>query len=80
MGIEAGSWVPSFWFVSQDTIRAPNEAKTLKKASWLSILVTTAFYMSIGTIGYAAFGDDCPGNLLTGTSGPHPILTSCIAM
>ena len=55
----------------QDTIRAPNEAKILKKASWVSMLVTSAFYLAIGTIGYAAFGDDCPGNLLTGTSGLH---------
>ena len=58
--------------MSQDTIRAPNEAKILKKASWVSMLVTSAFYLAIGTIGYAAFGDDCPGNLLTGTSELPP--------
>ena len=65
--------------VSQDTIRAPNEAKTLKRASWISILVTTAFYMSIGTIGYAAFGDDCPGNLLTGFGFYEPYWLVIIA-
>ena len=55
----------------QDTIRAPNEAKTLKKASLVSIAITSAFYMAIGTIGYAAFGDNAPGNLLTGMPEPQ---------
>ncbi|XP_058187251.1 amino acid permease 3-like isoform X2 [Rhododendron vialii] len=51
----------------QDTIKSPpSEAKTMKKATLLSVGVTTAFYMLCGCMGYAAFGDLSPGNLLTG--------------
>lgn len=51
----------------QDTIKSPpSESKTMKKAALLSIAVTTAFYMLCGCMGYAAFGDVAPGNLLTG--------------
>ncbi|XP_042434557.1 amino acid permease 3-like [Zingiber officinale] len=52
----------------QDTIKAPppSEAKVMKKASMVSIITTTAFYMLCGCMGYAAFGDEAPGNLLTG--------------
>ncbi|KAG5528964.1 hypothetical protein RHGRI_029581 [Rhododendron griersonianum] len=50
-----------------DTIKSPpSEAKTMKKATLLSVGVTTAFYMLCGCMGYAAFGDLSPGNLLTG--------------
>ncbi|RVW50125.1 Amino acid permease 8 [Vitis vinifera] len=38
----------------------------MKKASTLAITVTTLFYLFCGGFGYAAFGDDTPGNLLTG--------------
>ncbi|KAE9602760.1 hypothetical protein Lal_00049644 [Lupinus albus] len=51
----------------QDTVKSPpSEAKTMKKATRISIAVTTIFYMLCGCMGYAAFGDDAPGNLLTG--------------
>lgn len=51
----------------QDTIKSPPaEYKTMRKATVLSIAVTTAFYMLCGCFGYAAFGDLAPGNLLTG--------------
>ncbi|XP_047317460.1 amino acid permease 3-like [Impatiens glandulifera] len=51
----------------QDTIKSPpSETKTMKKATLLSIGVTTVFYMLCGCMGYAAFGDLAPGNLLTG--------------
>ncbi|XP_042456787.1 amino acid permease 3-like isoform X3 [Zingiber officinale] len=52
----------------QDTIRAPppSEAKVMKKASLVSIITTTLFYMLCGCMGYAAFGDNAPSNLLTG--------------
>ncbi|KAK7353686.1 hypothetical protein VNO80_19137 [Phaseolus coccineus] len=51
----------------QDTIKSPpSEAKTMKKAAKISIGVTTTFYMLCGFMGYAAFGDGAPGNLLTG--------------
>lgn len=38
----------------------------MKKATSISITVTTIFYMLCGCIGYAGFGDEAPGNLLTG--------------
>lgn len=57
----------------QDTIKSPpSEAKTMKKATLLSVAVTTAFYMLCGCMGYAAFGDQAPGNLLTGFGFYNP--------
>lgn len=51
----------------QDTVRSPPaEHKTMKKATLLGIIVTTVFYLLCGCMGYAAFGDLAPGNLLTG--------------
>ncbi|VAI15080.1 unnamed protein product [Triticum turgidum subsp. durum] len=52
----------------QDTIRAPppSEAKVMKQATRLSVATTTVFYMLCGCMGYAAFGDAAPDNLLTG--------------
>lgn len=51
----------------QDTIKSPPaEHKTMKKATSVSIAVTTIFYLLCGCMGYAAFGDKAPGNLLTG--------------
>ncbi|XP_010911278.1 amino acid permease 3 [Elaeis guineensis] len=52
----------------QDTIKEapPSEAKVMKRATLLSVAVTTIFYMLCGCMGYAAFGDMAPGNLLTG--------------
>ncbi|KAK6133061.1 hypothetical protein DH2020_033216 [Rehmannia glutinosa] len=51
----------------QDTLRSPpSESKTMKRASVVSICITTFFYLSCGGFGYAAFGDQTPGNLLTG--------------
>ncbi|CAA2935082.1 amino acid permease 3-like [Olea europaea subsp. europaea] len=51
----------------QNTVKSPpSEYKTMKKATLLSVVVTTLFYMFCGCFGYAAFGDLSPGNLLTG--------------
>ncbi|KAK7371878.1 hypothetical protein VNO80_05244 [Phaseolus coccineus] len=51
----------------QDTLESPPpENKTMKKASMIAILVTTFFYLCCGCFGYAAFGNQTPGNLLTG--------------
>ncbi|KAL2247735.1 probable amino acid permease 7 isoform X1 [Sesamum indicum] len=51
----------------QDTLRSPPpESETMKNASVVSICITTFFYLSCGGFGYAAFGDQTPGNLLTG--------------
>ncbi|KAL1543798.1 Amino acid permease 3, variant 2 [Salvia divinorum] len=57
----------------QDTIKSPpSEYKTMKKATLLSVAVTTVFYMLCGCFGYAAFGDLSPGNLLTGFGFYNP--------
>lgn len=44
----------------------------MKNATLLSIIVTTAFYLLCGCMGYAAFGDNVPGNLLTGFGFYNP--------
>ncbi|CAI8598324.1 unnamed protein product [Vicia faba] len=58
----------------QDTIKAPppSESKTMKKATLISVIVTTFFYMLCGCFGYAAFGNSSPGNLLTGFGFYNP--------
>ncbi|TYK22822.1 Amino acid transporter, transmembrane [Cucumis melo var. makuwa] len=57
----------------QDTVKSPpSEAKTMKKATLVSVSVTTLFYMLCGAAGYAAFGDMAPGNLLTGFGFYNP--------
>jgi len=38
----------------------------MKKASLIAILITTFFYLFCGCFGYAAFGNETPGNILTG--------------
>jgi amino acid permease len=42
----------------------------MKKATLYGIGVTTVFYVSLGCIGYAAFGNSAPGNVLTGFDKP----------
>jgi len=44
----------------------------MKKATLVSVGVTTLFYMLCGCMGYAAFGDTSPGNLLTGFGFYNP--------
>ncbi|WOG84599.1 hypothetical protein DCAR_0103783 [Daucus carota subsp. sativus] len=44
----------------------------MKKATLLSVSVTTVLYMMIGCFGYAAFGDLAPKNLLTGFGFYNP--------
>jgi amino acid permease len=44
----------------------------MKKATLISVVVTTFFYMFCGCFGYAAFGDLSPGNLLTGFGFYNP--------
>ncbi|GLT56915.1 hypothetical protein SLA2020_299270 [Shorea laevis] len=57
----------------QDIIRSPpSESKAMKKASMISVAVTTIFYMLYGCVGYAAFGDLSPENLLTGFGFYNP--------
>ncbi|CAA3020041.1 probable amino acid permease 7 isoform X1 [Olea europaea subsp. europaea] len=51
----------------QDTLRPdPLERVIMKKASIMAVCVTTFFYLCCGGLGYAAFGNSTPGNLLTG--------------
>ncbi|KAL2620996.1 hypothetical protein R1flu_001201 [Riccia fluitans] len=55
----------------EDTIRPPAENKQMKRATRWGVSITTAFYMSVAIAGYLAFGDDAPGNLLTGFYSPY---------
>lgn len=51
----------------QDTLKSsPPENKQMKKATITGITASTVFYMLCGVLGYAAFGNDAPGNFLTG--------------
>ncbi|KAK4276944.1 hypothetical protein QN277_015030 [Acacia crassicarpa] len=51
----------------QDTLKSsPPENRVMKRASLIGIMTTTLFYVLCGTLGYAAFGNDAPGNFLTG--------------
>lgn len=57
----------SFLINLKDTIKSPPpENKTMKKATFYGLVLTTIFYLLLGCIGYAAFGNDAPGNVLTG--------------
>ncbi|OVA15322.1 Amino acid transporter [Macleaya cordata] len=57
--------------IEQDTVKAPpSENVTMKKANLYGIGTTTIFYLSIGCVGYAAFGNTAPGNILTGFYEP----------
>lgn len=44
----------------------------MKMASTMAIAVSTTFYMACGILGYMAFGNEAPGNLLTGFAGYGP--------
>ncbi|KAL7216510.1 hypothetical protein ACSBR1_028452 [Camellia fascicularis] len=51
----------------EDTLKSPPpENQTMKKASAAAILLTTTLYLCCACFRYAAFGDQTPGNLLTG--------------
>ena len=57
----------------QDTVKSPpSETKTMKKATRLSLTVTSIFYILCGCMGYAAFGEFAPGNLLTDKGFSNP--------
>ncbi|CAI0451306.1 unnamed protein product, partial [Linum tenue] len=59
---------------STDTLRSsPPENRTMKRASFVGITVTTLFYLLCGCVGYAAFGKAAPGNLLSGTGFRQPL-------
>ncbi|KAL3498391.1 hypothetical protein ACH5RR_041123 [Cinchona calisaya] len=51
----------------QDTLRSgPPENKVMKQASFTGISISTLFYILCGLVGYAALGNNAPGNLLAG--------------
>ena len=51
----------------QDTLSSSKpEIKVMKKANMISVAATTVFYMMCGCLGYAAFGNSAPGNMLIG--------------
>jgi len=57
----------------QDTLKSPPaENKTMKRASLYGLSMTTIFYLLLGCTGYAAFGNDAPGNILTGYAFYEP--------
>ncbi|KAL5222822.1 hypothetical protein ABZP36_027535 [Zizania latifolia] len=63
LGATAVSSSKKLW---NDTLKSsPPENKTMKKAAMYGIGATTIFYISVGCAGYAAFGSDAPGNILT---------------
>ncbi|XP_073138701.1 amino acid permease 6 [Henckelia pumila] len=70
----------------QDTLKSePPENKVMKKASLVGVSTTTLFYMLCGCVGYAAFGNDAPGNFLTGFGFYEPfwlidLANICIAI
>ncbi|XP_058773917.1 amino acid permease 6-like [Vicia villosa] len=68
LGNIAFAYAFSMVFVEiQDTVKSsPPENQTMKKATVVGISVTTFFYALCGLLGYAAFGNNAPGNFLTG--------------
>uniref|UniRef100_A0A0E0L0M9 Amino acid transporter transmembrane domain-containing protein n=1 Tax=Oryza punctata TaxID=4537 RepID=A0A0E0L0M9_ORYPU len=65
--VGAGAGVTS---MQKDTVKpvAPpsTETKVMRKAVAVSVATTTVVYLMCGCVGYAAFGNDSPDNLLTG--------------
>ncbi|KAI9097561.1 hypothetical protein K1719_025332 [Acacia pycnantha] len=54
-------------FDIMDTLKSsPPECKQMKKANLLGITTMTVLFLACGSLGYSAFGDKTPGNILTG--------------
>ena len=52
--------------IVQDTVKSPPaENKVMKKATLIGVSTTTIFYLVCGSLGYIAFGNNAPGNMLT---------------
>jgi len=70
----------------KDTLKSPpSESLTMRRASTISLAVTTSFYLLCGGFGYAAFGNNTPGNLMTGFGFYEPywlldLANACIAI
>ncbi|KDO81356.1 hypothetical protein CISIN_1g011548mg [Citrus sinensis] len=70
----------------QDTLKSsPPENKSMKRATAVGVTTTTLFYIMCGVMGYLAFGNDAPGNFLTGFGFYEPFwlvdfANACIAV
>ncbi|PKI35687.1 hypothetical protein CRG98_043845 [Punica granatum] len=54
-------------FEIEDTLKSPPPVnKTMKTACTIALSIITFFFLCYGCLGYAAFGDSTPENLLTG--------------
>nr|POE61957.1 amino acid permease 6 [Quercus suber] len=52
---------------ARDTLKSsPPENKVMKKANTIAISTMTVFFLMCGCLGYAAFGNEARGNMLTG--------------
>ncbi|KAL9254423.1 Amino acid permease 8-like protein [Drosera capensis] len=59
----------------EDTLKTPpSESKTMKRVTISAITTTAFFYIFLGCMGYAAFGNGVPGNILTVSFGPFWIV------
>ncbi|KAK9215847.1 hypothetical protein WN944_007853 [Citrus x changshan-huyou] len=71
---------------STDTLKSsPPENKSMKRATAVGVTTTTLFYIMCGVMGYLAFGNDAPGNFLTGFGFYEPFwlvdfANACIAV
>ncbi|WCJ44177.1 amino acid permease 8 [Euphorbia peplus] len=56
----------------QDTLKSsPPENKVMKRATLFAVGGTTLFYITLGCMGYAAFGNNVAGNILAGFYHPY---------
>ncbi|KAL5853448.1 hypothetical protein ACOSQ3_008566 [Xanthoceras sorbifolium] len=65
LGIQALEWDTHFQRSSQDTLRSTPPEK-VKKANVIATCKATTLYLTCSCLGYAALGNNAPGNLLTG--------------
>ncbi|XP_052737018.1 amino acid permease 8 isoform X4 [Vigna angularis] len=67
-----------------DTLKShPAENKQMKRANVLGVTAMTILFLLCSGLGYAAFGDNTPGNILTGFTEPFWLVAlgnGCIVM
>ncbi|XP_014502036.1 amino acid permease 8 isoform X3 [Vigna radiata var. radiata] len=67
-----------------DTLKShPAENKQMKRANVLGVTAMTILFLLCSGLGYAAFGDNTPGNILTGFTDPFWLVAlgnGCIVM
>jgi amino acid permease len=69
-GRQEATWI-TMWLLAMNNCAGYFEVSTPRKQNYeesklVSMMITTSFYMLCGFLGYAAFGENAPGNLLTG--------------